>query len=69
MTFYVNDNKNETENENIVNIKCILVPKCILIPSEEFFKKYHSSIGIFQIFKIVLMVPNRATHHICKICK
>ena len=35
-----------------------------LVPSVQFKKREeHSSMGIFQVFKILQMVPNRAKHH------
>ena len=30
----------------------------------QLYQKYHSSMGVFQVFKIVQIVPNRAKHHI-----
>ena len=31
--------------------------------SLELYENQHSSMGVFHVFKIVQMVPNRATHH------
>ena len=36
-----------------------------LVPFVQFkSREKHSSMGVFQVFKIVQMVPNRATQHI-----
>ena len=36
---------------------------CNLVPFVQF--KKHSSMGVFHVFEIVQMIPNRATHHKC----
>ena len=36
---------------------------CNLVPFVQF--KKHSSMGVFHVFEIVQMIPNRASHHKC----
>ena len=51
-------------NASFVNSTCDALRD--LVPFVQFKKREkHSSLGVFRVFKIVQMVPNRSTHPTC----